>query len=40
LDGVIAFLAIAATATAAPLNPAYQAAEFDFYLEDLKRRTV
>lgn len=29
----IAFLAIAASATTAPLNPAYQAAEFDFYLE-------
>jgi acyl-CoA synthetase (AMP-forming)/AMP-acid ligase II/acyl carrier protein len=36
----IAFLAIAASATAAPLNPAYQAAEFDFYLEDLKPRAL
>lgn len=36
----IAFLAIAASATAAPLNPAYQAAEFDFYLEDLKPRVL
>jgi len=36
----IAFLAIAATATAAPLNPSYQAAEFDFYLEDLQPRAL
>ena len=35
-----AFLAVAATATAAPLNPAYPAAEFDFYLGDLKPRAV
>src|SRR5262245_19491267 len=31
----VAFLAIAAGATSAPLNPAYQANEFDFYLSDL-----
>jgi len=36
----IAFLAVAASATAAPLNPAYQAAEVDFYLEDLKPRAL
>ena len=30
------FIAISCTATAAPLNPAYQKAEFDFYLSDLK----
>jgi acyl-CoA synthetase (AMP-forming)/AMP-acid ligase II len=30
-----AFLAIATGATAAPLNPAYRAEEFKFYLEDL-----
>ena len=30
-----AFLAVAATATCAPLNPAYRAQEFDFYLSDL-----
>lgn len=36
----IAFLAIAASATAAPLNPAYQAAEFEFYFEDLKPRAL
>ena len=30
-----AFIAISCAATAAPLNPAYQKAEFDFYLSDL-----
>ena len=30
------FIATSCTATAAPLNPAYQKAEFDFYLSDLK----
>ena len=33
-----AFLAVAAGATAAPLNPAYTAGEFDFYLADLGAR--
>lgn len=32
----VAFLAAAATAACAPLNPAYRAEEFDFYLGDLK----
>src|SRR5258706_5758691 len=31
-----AFLCVAAGATAAPLNPAYRADEFEFYLTDLK----
>jgi acyl-CoA synthetase (AMP-forming)/AMP-acid ligase II len=31
-----AFLAVAAGATAAPLNPAYRAEEFEFYLRDLQ----
>jgi len=30
-----AFIAIAAGATAAPLNPAYRAEEFEFYMSDL-----
>ena len=34
------FVAVAATCTAAPLNPAYTADEFDFYLSDLKPRAV
>lgn len=35
-----AFLAVAAGATAAPLNPAYQAPEFEFYLADLKAKAL
>ncbi|MEJ2651740.1 MAG: condensation domain-containing protein, partial [Gammaproteobacteria bacterium] len=35
-----AFLSIAAGASAAPLNPAYQTAEFEFYLADLKARAL
>jgi oxalate---CoA ligase len=35
-----AFLCIAAGATAAPLNPAYRADEFEFYLSDLKAKVL
>ncbi|MBT3629679.1 MAG: AMP-binding protein [Rhodospirillaceae bacterium] len=35
-----AFVSIAAGATAAPLNPAYQAKEFEFYLSDLAAKAV
>ncbi|MFL5345131.1 MAG: acyl--CoA ligase [Hyalangium sp.] len=35
-----AFLSIACGATTAPLNPAYQAQEFEFYLSDLKARAL
>ena len=35
-----AFVAIAATCTAAPLNPAYKADEFEFYLSDLQPRAL
>jgi acyl-CoA synthetase (AMP-forming)/AMP-acid ligase II len=35
-----AFLSIAAGATTAPLNPAYKADEFDFYLRDLEARLL
>ncbi len=35
-----AFVSIAALCTAAPLNPAYKADEFEFYLGDLKPRAV
>src|SRR5581483_4500221 len=34
-EAAIAFIAIASSATIAPLNPAYQSEEFDFYLSDL-----
>ncbi|MEL6159245.1 MAG: AMP-binding protein [Cyanobacteria bacterium J06627_32] len=36
----ISFLAVAAVATAAPLNPAYQTPEFDFYLSDLEAKAL
>jgi len=39
-EAAVAFLAVAAAAACAPLNPAYQAAEFDFYLSDLHARAV
>ncbi|WP_218082888.1 acyl--CoA ligase [Anthocerotibacter panamensis] len=35
-----AFLAVTATATVAPLNPAYRAEEFDFYLTDLGAKAL
>jgi acyl-CoA synthetase (AMP-forming)/AMP-acid ligase II/acyl carrier protein len=35
-----AFLGVAAAAACAPLNPAYTASEFDFYLADLDARAV
>jgi acyl-CoA synthetase (AMP-forming)/AMP-acid ligase II len=35
-----AFVAIAAGATTAPLNPAYRADEFDFYLSDLDAKAL
>lgn len=37
---VTAFFGVAAVATAAPLNPAYQTAEFDFYLSDLNPQAL
>jgi acyl-CoA synthetase (AMP-forming)/AMP-acid ligase II/acyl carrier protein len=36
----VAFLAVSACATAAPLNPAYRANEFDFYLSDLNAKAL
>ncbi len=35
-----AFLAIAAAATAAPLNPSYRAEEYEFYLTDLRAKLL
>ncbi len=35
-----AFVAMAAGATTAPLNPAYRADEFEFYLNDLQAKTL
>jgi oxalate---CoA ligase len=39
-EAATAFLATAAAATAAPLNPAYKRDEFHFYLSDLQPRAV
>jgi acyl-CoA synthetase (AMP-forming)/AMP-acid ligase II/acyl carrier protein len=36
----VAFLAVTAGATSAPLNPAYGAKEFDFYLSDLNAKAL
>ncbi|NJO35374.1 MAG: AMP-binding protein, partial [Rhodospirillales bacterium] len=36
----VAFLAVAAGATCAPLNPAYTEDEFDFYISDLNARAL
>jgi acyl-CoA synthetase (AMP-forming)/AMP-acid ligase II/acetyltransferase-like isoleucine patch superfamily enzyme/acyl carrier protein len=35
-----AFVSVAAVATCAPLNPAYRAPEFEFYLSDLKAKAL
>ena len=35
-----AFLGVASGATSAPLNPAYRAGEFDFYLSDLNAKAL
>lgn len=39
-DMALAFLGVTALATAAPLNPAYLAKEFDFYLTDLNAKAL
>jgi oxalate---CoA ligase len=39
-DMAVSFVAIAAGATACPLNPAYRADEFEFYLSDLKAKAL
>jgi oxalate---CoA ligase len=36
----VMFLAVASMAVAAPLNPAYRAPEFDFYLADLRAKAL
>lgn len=36
----VAFVALAAAATCAPLNPAYRVNEFDFYVSDLKAKAL
>src|SRR4051812_5461443 len=36
----VAFVAVPAGATSAPLNPAYRDSEFDFYLTDLRAQAI
>lgn len=36
----VAFVAVAATATCAPLNPAYRVNEFDFFISDLQAKAL
>ncbi|WP_143288375.1 AMP-binding protein, partial [Calothrix rhizosoleniae] len=36
----VAFLAVACAATCAPLNPAYRAQEFEFYLRDINAKAL
>ena len=39
-ETILAFLGVASVATAAPLNPAYKADEFKFFLEDTKATAI
>lgn len=39
-DMAAAFVAVAASATCAPLNPAYRTSEFDFYLSSLRAKAL
>jgi acyl-CoA synthetase (AMP-forming)/AMP-acid ligase II len=39
-EAATAFVAVASAATTAPLNPAYRAEEFDFYLSDLGAKAL
>src|SRR5215831_714138 len=39
-DMATAFIAIASGTTAAPLNPAYKANEFEFYMSDVKAKAL
>ena len=40
IEAIVCFLAVAATATAAPLNQAYKRDEFEFYLEDINAKVL
>ena len=40
IEAIVTFLAVAAAGTAAPLNPAYKAAEFEFYMDDTKAKAL
>ncbi len=40
IEAIVSFLAVAIAGTAAPLNPAYKAEEFEFYIEDTDARAL
>ncbi len=40
VEAIVAFLAVSIAGTAAPLNPAYKAAEFEFYLDDTNAKAL
>ena len=40
IETIVTFLAVAAAGTAAPLNPAYKAAEFEFYMDDTNAKAL
>ena len=40
MEAIVTFLAVAAAGTAAPLNPAYKAAEFEFYMDDTNAKAL
>lgn len=40
IEAIVSFLAATIAATAAPLNPAYKAEEFEFYIEDTNARAL
>ena len=40
IEAIVTFLAVASAGTAAPLNPAYKAAEFEFYMDDTHAKAI
>ncbi len=40
IEAIVTFLAVSAAGTAAPLNPAYKATEFEFYMDDTNARAL
>ena len=40
IEAIVTFLAVAAAGTAAPLNPAYKVAEFEFYMDDTNAKAL
>ena len=40
IEAIVTFLAVSAAGTAAPLNPAYKAAEFEFYMDDTNAKAL